>query len=150
MYSDKKKERDRRWRENNLEKAREGNRRRQARYTERHRDEINERKRERRQNPEIRQQAVDYGRNRRRALKQQVYELFGNKCCHCGFSDQRALQIDHINGGGKKSRQEQKAYATMYRDILINPTPYQLLCANCNWIKRWENRELGKAAQYDN
>ena len=27
-----------------------------------------------------------------------------NKCLKCGFSDRRALQIDHINGGGIKER----------------------------------------------
>jgi len=150
MDVDKKKERDRRWRENNPEKAREGYRRRQARYLETHRDDVNQRKRERRKDPEFTAREVDYNRNRRRELKRQVYELLGDVCTHCGFTDIRALQIDHIKGGGKKSRQEQKAYTTMYRDVLRNPTPYQLLCANCNWIKRVENRELGKAAQYDN
>jgi len=128
----------------------EGNRRRQASYYARHRDEVLQRKRERRQSPEVRQQETDYNRNRRRATKQQVHDLYDNKCARCGFSDARALQIDHIEGGGRKERADDKAYITMYLRILKNPAPYQLLCANCNWIKRIENRELGKAAQYDN
>ena len=31
-----------------------------------------------------------------------VVERLGNKCIVCGYSDPRALQIDHINGGGGK------------------------------------------------
>lgn len=67
------------------------------------------------------------------------------RCVKCGFDDFRALQIDHINGGGIREREgiSEKAY---YRYIFSLPTneakkKYQILCANCNWIKRHENRE---------
>ena len=71
--------------------------------------------------------------------------LLGDKCVRCGFSDVRALQIDHINGGGK---QEMKKFGTnivMYQYYVKNPEEakqkLQILCANCNWIKRYENQE---------
>jgi len=71
---------------------------------------------------------------RTRAL---VIEKLGGKCIRCGFSDKRALQIDHINGGGLR---EQKLIQTsgIHRKILHGSDGYQLLCANCNSIKRWE------------
>ena len=80
--------------------------------------------------------------NRRRRLA--VVVLLGGKCVRCGFSDERALQADHIYGGGN---QELKAISTsgIYRKILKMDNPeseYQLLCANCNWIKRAENNEV--------
>jgi len=36
----------------------------------------------------------------RRRQRQRVIAALGGKCAKCGFSDWRALQIDHINGGG--------------------------------------------------
>lgn len=76
-------------------------------------------------------------------LKSAVFELLGNECCRCGFSDPRALQIDHINGGGGKEKKSVTAHYYKYilEKILAGSNEYQLLCANCNWIKRSENNE---------
>jgi len=69
--------------------------------------------------------------------------LLGGKCARCGFDDSRALQFDHVDGRGAKHRREivgRNSY-TMSRHVLKNPTRFQVLCANCNWIKREEKRE---------
>lgn len=64
------------------------------------------------------------------------------ECFRCGFTDWRALQIDHLNGGGHKERTASKnSQKVLLSNILNNPEKYQLLCANCNWIKRYENKE---------
>jgi hypothetical protein len=63
------------------------------------------------------------------------------KCVQCGFSDIRALQIDHINGGGGKHFRESVSSARYYKEMLVYPENYQILCANCNWIKRYTNNE---------
>ena len=75
----------------------------------------------------------------------------GGVCVRCGFADVRALQIDHVNGGGlrERSRRRQKDNAILrvcltkyYRQVVEDQTgKFQLLCANCNWIKRAENGE---------
>jgi len=72
--------------------------------------------------------------------------MLGGKCKRCNFSDIRALQIDHVNGNGSK---EVKSFyggnKTMQRYIFMGRLPkknYQILCANCNWIKRHENKEF--------
>jgi len=75
----------------------------------------------------------DYWRYRHAAL-----EKLGGKCSRCGFTDSRALQIDHVNGGGKK---EILRGWRWIKKIVTDPTGYQLLCANCNWIKRHERGE---------
>lgn len=77
--------------------------------------------------------------------RQMVLDLLGGKCIRCGFSDSRALQVDHINGGGRRERlfdKIDKPYK-MYNMVLkdTNKEKYQLLCANCNVIKRIENGE---------
>lgn len=74
------------------------------------------------------------------ALKRISSEI---NCKVCGFSDIRALHIDHINGGGKCRGNK------LYRLILKTPIDeigrnYQILCANHNWIKRYENNEFRK------
>lgn len=80
-------------------------------------------------------------------LRLEVIYKLGGKCFRCGFSDIRALQIDHVNGGGTKEVRSLGA-GRMYRNILDKISTgkplkdYQILCANCNWIKRYENNEV--------
>ena len=67
------------------------------------------------------------------------------KCSKCGFSDWRALEIDHIHGGGNKEHKT-TSWSKFYNQILISTKAeaaqkYQVLCANCNSIKVWENNE---------
>ena len=82
-------------------------------------------------------------------LKIKVYNLLGNKCINpyniehgpIFLTDIRCLQIDHINGNGKKEYKKWHSTSTYLRHILKNIDDYQLLCANCNWIKRKINKE---------
>jgi hypothetical protein len=84
-----------------------------------------------------------YKKNYRKSLREKVFNILGHKCSKCGFSDIRALQIDHKNGGGKKDRQLLNNLA-IYRKVIKNSMDYQILCANCNWIKREESNEVLK------
>lgn len=84
---------------------------------------------------------LKYKQEWRRELKERAYESMGGKCSRCGFDDPRALQVDHVSGGGSqdKTQHNRELY---YRNIIKNNNgKYQLLCANCNWIKRWEKKE---------
>ena len=67
----------------------------------------------------------------------------------CGYNDWRALQIDHIKGGGRKSFGTKRPSAIYYHNRLLKEIPgvvYQLLCANCNQIKKYENKEFSAYA----
>jgi len=68
----------------------------------------------------------------------------GSKCKHCGYDkDIRALQIDHVNGQGNKERKSfGHSQSALNKKVRSEPVKYQLLCANCNWIKRYEQKEL--------
>lgn len=75
----------------------------------------------------------------------QLFDILGHRCVRCGETDKRALQFDHINGRGRsdiKKYNSNCAYYTFYvkRPDLARDT-LQVLCANCNWIKRYENGE---------
>jgi hypothetical protein len=81
-----------------------------------------------------------------RKSRLKVLECLGGKCALCGIPDNRVLQIDHINGGGTKERNQLSTMA-VYRKILKlcqeeRSENYQLLCANCHLIK--EAARLGE------
>ena len=86
-------------------------------------------------------------RKRSDALKREVYAHYGGGaigCCRCGFGDIRALSIDHINGGGNQHRVETGRGNSFWRWLKKNnyPSGFQILCMNCQFIKRYENKEL--------
>jgi hypothetical protein len=113
----------RKWILNNPDKNRSGNRKRGAAYHKR--------------------------------LRKEVLDFLGGRCsskiCRwvnedgsIGCTDYRALQVDHINGGGTKERNS-LSYKTLYLKILRGSLGYQLLCANCNWIKKHQENEVTKS-----
>jgi hypothetical protein len=78
--------------------------------------------------------------------RKEIIDLLGGKCSRCGFDDYRALQIDHVEGGGRKEIESLKSSYLFHviKEIKAGSKKYQCLCANCNWIKKWENKEVGK------
>lgn len=99
-------------------------------------------------------------REYRQKLREKILDKFGRRCnnpaCQWlnadgsrGCQDIRCLQIDHVHGGGK---QELKSFSqsTYYARVLNDDTAsYQLLCANCNWIKRAERGEVPRPRWID-
>lgn len=86
---------------------------------------------------------------RRNKLREQILDILGRRCVRCGYdTDVRALQIDHVNGGGSQERKKLVYGIPYYRRILesvqANSGEFQVLCANCNVIKRMEEQEHGK------
>lgn len=77
----------------------------------------------------------------------------GGVCCVCSFGDPRALQLDHVAGGGNRERRDWRSVVSQHRvgteaharAVLerVRRGELQLLCANCNWIKRRERGEHG-------
>ena len=86
----------------------------------------------------------EYFRKYAEKFRLKALKELGGKCKRCGFSDWRALEIDHINGGGGKEWTNINR-KTRYEMVTKNPERYQVLCANCNTIKKIENGELRKA-----
>jgi hypothetical protein len=87
-------------------------------------------------------------KNKRLEIKTEVITHYGNgecKCIRCGFTDIRALSIDHINGNGNQHRKENQYLRGnhVYEWLKKNQFPqgYQTLCMNCQLIKRNENQE---------
>lgn len=77
-------------------------------------------------------------------VRRRLIEALGGRCVQCGFSDWRALQVDHVNGDGRKDPHRYGSRYAYSKIVLANRDRYQLLCANCNWIKRYECGEHGR------
>ena len=79
--------------------------------------------------------------------KNKVFDKFGRRCSNpeCkwinadgtrGCTDESCLQIDHVFNDGYKERKT-VARTTLYNKVLADiEGRYQILCANCNWIKK--------------
>jgi hypothetical protein len=92
-------------------------------------------------------QSPAHHRRLRYSLKLEVLAQYGGTsptCARCGFTDIRALCVDHVDGGGNQERRE-VGHSNLYPSLKQRgfPKGYQILCANCNLIKAFEKGELG-------
>ncbi len=86
------------------------------------------------------QRAADNATERRQ--RAELLALLGGRCKECGFDNPIALQVDHVNGDGATERRALTAATRiLLRRVREHPDRYQLLCANCNIIKRMTQGE---------
>jgi len=151
-----------RWKKH-YEKNKEYEKERKRKYYDENKDEMRKRARETyaEKDPEERvkrsreyyqqnkEQISKNARKRTLQIRTNVINRLGGKCMNCGIDDFRVLQIDHIYGEGKKDRKERFEGSPLkyYKFLLTKPLEeikltYQILCSNCNWIKRHENNEV--------
>ena len=86
----------------------------------------------------------------RQNLRHRVLDMYDRKCNRCGYNDNiLALQLDHVNGNGAEERRKLGSQWCVYERALQpeHRTEYQILCANCNSIKRVENKEYKRKYQ---
>lgn len=97
--------------------------------------------------PKNQKRISKYQREIRQERLKFVIDFFGGKCIRCGFSDIRALQMDHTLGrnGEKRLGNIDSRYSFVKTFPEEAKVKYQLLCANCNFIKREENGEHRKS-----
>ena len=84
---------------------------------------------------------------RNREEKQKLFDFLGGKCVCCGFKDMRALQLDHRMGAAVPFGHKDRGSDGLRRSLLAGRycvLLFQLLCANCNSIKRDERQEWGR------
>ena len=88
--------------------------------------------------------------------RNEVIQALGGKCVNpynlfphpdwC--NDSACLQVDHVHGGGRKEVKKFPNSLSFYKYVLeqvkLGSKEYQLLCGNCNLIKREKNREFRK------
>lgn len=163
-HPDKTREYSRRYHEAHLEKARESSRR----YREAHPDRARESSREsdkrwrathlEQERDRSRRWYKDHlryergrGRLKNQKLKIEVLSHYSGgtpRCVMCEESRLVCLSIDHIKGGGNKHMRDLGIKVGIYRWLKVQNYPggYQVLCMNCQFIKRAENKECYRGA----
>ncbi len=99
---------------------------------------------QRRSTPEARRKAFITTHKRRKKIKRIVTHHYSNgtMCClHCGYDKLDALSIDHINDNGAEHRKNDPNAQHLSEYLYANDFPegYQILCMNCQLIKKLEH-----------
>jgi hypothetical protein len=78
------------------------------------------------------------------SIKLFIFQIYSNgtmKCKKCGYDNVDALSIDHINNNGAEHRKRigilnggQEFYMWLIKNKF--PSGYQVLCLNCQMIKK--------------
>lgn len=131
----------RKWIENNRDKHNEYHRQYNKQYI---------------QKAEVRESRRIYGIKWRQKNNPRIelVKALGSMCQKCGFSDIRALQIDHVDGGGNCELitmfdgSNVRMYTHYLNNLDMAKEKLQILCANCNVIKRIENYEYYSRYSY--
>lgn len=118
------------------------------------RDKVKQQERHRIYYKENRAKLLKDASENRQVYKKEALLIYGNgkiACVECGFSDIRALTIDHIDGGGSHHFKK-IGYSKLYRWLKQQgyPSGYQTLCMNCQYLKREKNKEYGKTVKKEN
>ena len=74
----------------------------------------------------------------------ELVEFLGGVCVRCGVEDVRVLEVDHVDNDGAEDLKRYGINRNMYLHYNRHPElareKLQVLCSNCNSIKRYENR----------
>lgn len=112
----------RKWYKKNLEKVRKYKASNMKKYRKRNPEKYNKQ-----------------SRDAKARIREKIFKLYGNQCVSCGFTDRRALTLDHIKNNGAEERRLLGERGVYYRAIdEYRPEEYQILCMNCQFIKRVE------------
>jgi len=73
--------------------------------------------------------------------REKLFEIYGHECAICGFSDKRALTLDHrLNNGSDERKLLGERGVYRKAKAVFSPDEYQILCMNCQFIKRVEDQ----------
>lgn len=99
---------------------------------------------------EVRYENKPYADNDYLWLKLNIFQHYSDgkiACKRCGRDTLRSLVLDHINGNGNIHRHQEHitSGAPTYKWIIKNNYPpiFQILCFNCNALKKHELKEYG-------
>jgi len=155
---DKRREHSRQYRKEHLDKFRNYNKKyywshhalvleRGRKKRQMRKDQIRKHDRERDKRPERVLAKKLRNREKHQKIRLDVLSHYSNgdpKCAHCGNRDIRVLTLDHISNDGAKHKEQLKGFGISYLRWIQRhnyPPVLQVLCMNCNWIKRWEHNE---------
>lgn len=151
-HPEKARESSRRYRETHPDRARESSRKSNKRWRETHLEQ--ERERSRRWYKDHIEYERSRGRAKNQRIKVEVLSHYSGGIPHCAICRESrlvCLSIDHIRGGGNKHKKDLGIIVVIYQWLRGQgyPDGYQVLCMNCQFAKRIENKELRKAGSIE-
>jgi hypothetical protein len=120
MADDKSRARYKKWYEENKDKAREMKRINMQKLRDKNPDKYN-------------------AQSRKAKIKDKLklFLMYGNTCAICGFSDMRALSLDHVKNNGNEERRLHGIRGTYkLAKEKLDLEQYRILCMNCQFIER--------------
>lgn len=110
-----------------------------------------------RNRPEVKEVYNKKEQKRKQYYHLEVIRMLGGECAnpfgknHGDFlKELDCLQIDHKMGQGARDKYKgttsyyRRLYKSLKENLRGTKNEYQILCANCNWLKRKYNHEYGK------
>ena len=97
--------------------------------------------REKKKHKDYRELHKEEHKTKRFAIRLEVLKYYSDntlRCKNCNEEHLEFLEIDHINGGGKKHKRDMNfgsVYDWLYRHNFPDKNIYQVLCSNCNTKK---------------
>jgi hypothetical protein len=100
-----------------------------------------------------RDRMLDQQRSHRQEVKAEVFKHYSQGqvvCAMCGESRSACLSIDHINGGGTQHLRKVGSGSAFYWWLRKHnyPEGFQVLCMNCQYVKRVMNNEAKGRARW--
>jgi len=127
-----------------MKNSKQSNRERYKKWYEANKEQARKKKREnmRRYRAENPTKYAEQSRKAKRKIRDQLFDIYGDTCKECGFDDKRALTLDHIQNNGNVERKElgERGVYQRARDNYL-PNEYQILCMNCQFIKKVETQK---------
>ena len=117
-------DRKREWRANNPDRHHDQRRRRRAKHPDLYLA----------QQARYRAKYRDRVREKAKATRRTVIDMYGGKCACCGETEYVFLALDHIHGGGRQHRSVKGS--KIHFELLRTPLRldlYRVLCHNCNY-----------------
>ena len=99
--------------------------------------------------PEKRQKKYLQAKQTKRTVKNQLFEILGGKHCRdCNEKREEVLSFDHLNNDGYEDRKKFYKHPDVMRAYYVNnpdlaKKTLQVLCGNCNLIKRLIHNRTG-------
>lgn len=111
-------------------------------WYDKNKEEINRCRREKYANSPFEHKLTNKIEVQRVRLKTLEHIKYPAVCERCGESNFLVLTIDHINNDGQEERKKHSTIQTWRRILKMKKNDarkrYQVLCRNCNWLKRIE------------
>jgi len=103
----------------------------------------------------VRQMSNTGQNSRRQKRRLEILSYYSNgelKCSMCGYDNPASLEINHLDGDGRKHHKKINGDIVRYIRENNNPDEFNVLCGNCNWkeflLRNYDNTTITYSKEY--